>query len=109
MKIIIEESEVPFVNISLKEKKFFLFNNKNDIFFLLPDFYKKCPQVVFYIKSKNIIKLIDYRPNSKIDRNKLDNKKNDINGNNLRFKNYDFNMPKAPEKNENEILEIKCY
>ena len=105
---IIEESEVPFVNISLKEKKFFLFNNKNDIFFLLPDFYKKCPQVVFYIKSKNIIKLIDYRPNSKIDRNKLDNKKNDINGNNLRFKNYDFNMPKALEKNENEILEIKC-
>ena len=54
-KNLIEFSEVPFVNIQLREKKFLSFNNKNDIFFVLPDFYKKCPQVVFYIKSKNSV------------------------------------------------------
>ena len=97
----IENSEVPFVNIVLKEKKFLSFNNKNNIYFILPDFYKKCPQVVFYIKSKNKIKLVDYRPNSKND------KMDDINKNKLRFKNCNFNMPKLAEKIENEIKEIK--
>ena len=98
----IEISEVPFVNIALKEKKFLSFNNKNDVFYILPDFYKKCPQVVFYIKHKNKIKLIDYRPNSKSGK-----MTDDLNKNNLRVKNYDFNMPKPLDKNENEIGEIK--
>jgi hypothetical protein len=99
-KNLIEFSEVPFANIQLTEKKFHSFNNKNDIFFILPDFYKKCPQVVFYIKNKNIIKVIDYMPNSKIEKKKLDvNVKYDINFENENFK-YNFNMPKIVEKNE---------
>ena len=99
-KNLIEFSEVPFVNIQLREKKFLSFNNKNDIFFVLPDFYKKCPQVVFYIKNKNIIKVIDYMPNSKIEKKKLNtNLKFDINFENDNFK-YNFNMPKIVEKNE---------
>ena len=99
-KNLIEFSEVPFVNIQLKEKKFLSFNNKNDIFFILPDFYKKCPQVVFYLKNKNIIKVIDYMPNSKIEKKKLNtNLKFDINFENDNFK-YNFNMPKIVEKNE---------
>lgn len=99
-KNLIEFSEVPFANIQLCEKKFHSFNNKNDIFFILPDFYKKCPQVVFYIKNKNIIKVIDYMPNSKIEKKKLDaNVKYDINLENENFK-YNFNMPKIVEKNE---------
>jgi hypothetical protein len=99
-KNLIEFSEVPFVNIQLREKKFLSFNNKNDIFFVLPDFYKKCPQVVFYIKNKNIIKVIDYMPNSKNEKKKLNtNLKFDINFENDNFK-YNFNMPKIVEKNE---------
>jgi hypothetical protein len=99
-KNLIEFSEVPFANIQLTEKKFHSFNNKNDIFFILPDFYRKCPQVVFYLKNKNIIKIIDYMPNNKVEKKKLDiNVKYDINFENENFK-YNFNMPKIVEKNE---------
>ena len=102
-KNIIEFSEVPFVNIQLKEKKLLSFNHKNDIFFILPDFYKKCPQVVFYIRNKNIIKVIDYMPN-KNQKKKLDNNiKYDINFENDNIK-YNFNMPKIAEKNEIKII-----
>ena len=59
----IEFSEVSFVNIQLKEKNFFNYNNKNDVYLILPDFYRKVPKVAFYIKSKNIIKIVDYMPN----------------------------------------------
>ena len=58
---IIEFSEVPFVNIQLKEKTFLNFNNKNDIYIILSDFYRKCPQVVFYIKNKKKIKVVNYK------------------------------------------------
>ena len=33
-----------------------------NIYFILPDFYRKCPKVAFYIKSKNRVKIIDYKP-----------------------------------------------
>ena len=98
---LIEFSEVPFVNIQLKEKKFLAFNNKNDVFFILPDFYKKCPQVVFFIKNKNMLKVIDY--NSINIRNNDERKLNalkydfDLKKENLGFKKYNFNMPKIPE------------
>ena len=98
---LIEFSEVPFVNIQLKEKKFLAFNNKNDVYFILPDFYKKCPQVVFFIKNKNMLKVIDY--NSTNIRNNDERKLNalkydfDLKKENLGFKKYNFNMPKIPE------------
>lgn len=97
---LIEFSDVPFVNISLKEKHFLSF--KNDVYLILPDFYQKCPQVAFYVKNKKMIKVIDYRPNiKKGGKEIIDNPiiKEDI-------KNYDFNMPKIQEKMENEIIAI---
>ena len=100
-------SDVPFVNIVLKEKKFFNFNNKKDVFFILPDFYKKCPQVVFYVKNKNLLKVVDYKPKLRNERRKNNDMENpDINNLNFGLKNYDFNMPKNLEKIENEIVEI---
>ena len=104
IKKIIEFSDVPFVNVALKEKTFFPFNSKNDVFFILPDFYKKCPQVVFFARNKKLIKVVDYKPNYKNERKKEELEQN-LNNNreNLMFKKYSFNMPK---KVENEIIEI---
>lgn len=103
---IIEFSNVPFVNVRLNEKSFLSFNNKNNIYLILPDFHKKCPQVVFYIKNKNQLKVIDYMPNAKNEENRIihnDNKRI-IKESNL-FKKYNFNMPKNSGK-INEIIEI---
>ena len=104
---LIEITDIPFINISLKEKNFFPFNEKSDIYLILPDFYKNCPQVVFYIKNKNAVKVINYKPNSKNEEKKINDLGNNINDikEKIQFKNYNFNMPKIPEK-INEIVEI---
>ena len=98
----IEFSEVPFVNIQLKEKNFFNYNNKNDIYLILPDFYRKVPKVAFYIKSKNIIKIVDYMPNV-ISPKKENNMKEDSKEN-AKFKSYNFNMPKNKENISDNII-----
>ena len=102
---IIEFSDVPFVNVVLKEKTFLPFNSKNDVFFILPDFYKKCPQVAFFSKNKKLIKIVDYKPNYKNEGKKINELEQNLNINreDLLFKKYSFNMPK---KVENEIIEI---
>jgi hypothetical protein len=104
---IIEFSNIPFVNVRLNEKCFLSFNNKNNIYFILPDFHKKCPQVVFYIKNKNSLKIIDYMPNAKNEEKRIiqnNNQRLNRENNNI-FKKYDFNMPRSSEK-INEIIEI---
>ena len=104
---LIEFSEVPFINIQLKEKTFLNFNNKNDIYIILSDFYRKCPQVAFYIKSKNRIKVVDYKPElspSKIMKEEENNML--LKGENLntKLRNYNFNMPKNKENINNNII-----
>ena len=104
---IIEFSEVPFVNIQLKEKTFLNFNNKNDIYIILSDFYRKCPQVVFYIKNKKKIKVVNYKQDisqinsERVEENNLILKEENINS---KLRSYNFNMPKNKENiNENII------
>ena len=104
---IIEFSEVPFVNIQLKEKTFLNFNNKNDIYIILSDFYRKCPQVVFYIKNKKKIKVVNYKQDisqinsERVEENNLVLKEENINS---KLRSYNFNMPKNKENiNENII------
>lgn len=98
----IEFSEVPFINIQLKEKNFFNYNNKNDIYLILPDFYSKVPKVVFYLKNKNLIKIVDYMPNSIS--TKKENNLDDDTKENLKFRNYNFNMPKNKENMTDNII-----
>ena len=103
---IINFSDVPFVNIQLNEKCFLNFNNKNNIYFILPDFHKNCPQVAFYIKNKNELKVVDYLPNENNEEKKIpDTNLNIKKENNNAFKKYDFNMPKTSVR-INEIVEI---
>ena len=91
----IEISDVPFISFQLNEKSFLSYNNKNNIYLILPNFYKKNPQVVFYIKNKNIVKVIDYMPNAKYEERRMF----------LKNKKCDFNMPKNNE-NMNEIKDF---
>ena len=76
----IEISKIPFNKYKLKEKTFLPF--KKNIDFILPDFEKENPEVIFFIKNKNKIEIINYQPKQEP---KQSIKKD--------FK-YDFNMPK---------------
>ena len=104
----IEFSEVIFVNIQLKEKTFLNFNKKDDIYFILSDFYKKCPQVVFYIKNKNKVKVVDYKPEITSPKKREKEENNiilkGVNFNN-KNKSFNFNMPKNKENINNNIIE----
>ena len=54
----IEESEIPFIEFNLKEKTFLSYNDK--VYYIFPDFNKHHPEVIFYQKIKNKIKLVKY-------------------------------------------------
>jgi hypothetical protein len=101
----IKFSDVSFVNIQLKEKTFFKFNNKDDIYFILPDFYRKCPKIAFYIKRQNRVKIVDYKPdilsniNEQQDNIILRGPKS-----NSKIKSYNFNMPKNNENISDNII-----
>ena len=107
----IEFSEVPFVNVQLKEKTFLNYNNKDNIYFILSDFHSKCPQVVFYIKSKNRLKVVNYEPDifsTLKEKEKERQEKNNIllRGIKANQKNkiYNFNMPKNNENVSDNII-----
>ena len=82
----IEESEIPFIECNLKEKTFLPYNN--NIYYIFPDFNKHHPEVIFYQKEKNEIKLVKYKsqieekrdlPPAKINRVNFDQPKSDEN------------------------------
>jgi hypothetical protein len=105
----IELSDVPFVNVQLKEKTFLNFNRKDDIYFILPDFYRKCPQVCFYIKNQNRLKVVEYKPEINSSKNERVEENNNLlkveNFNfNSKIKSYNFNMPKNKENISNNII-----
>ena len=58
---IIEPSYVPFINYNLKEKTFICF--KKNIEYILPDFNRQNPEVIFYVKHKNKTEKVKYKIN----------------------------------------------
>ena len=80
---IIEISNVPYRKYNFKEKTFLSYNN--NIEYILPDFNKQHPEVVFFVKNKNKIEAIDYEP-------KLNSHLKSLKPPTSDFK-YDFNMP----------------
>ena len=61
-----------------------------------------CPQVVFYAKNKNKLKVIDYKQKNRKGEKEIFKTYNNPNiqeGNN-KYKSYNFNMPKITEKIE---------
>ena len=79
----LKSSNCMYKYVNLKEKTFKYFNKNYD--YILPDFNEEEPEVVFYNKKKNHIKLIKYKENNNNDsqlrnKNKISDK-------------YDFDMP----------------
>ena len=83
----IESSNIPFEEYNFKEKTFLPYNN--NVYYILPDFNRNHPEVMFYQKNKNKVSLVKYKPNNE---NKLRAKP--------RVLKYDFNfnMPKISNK-----------
>ena len=96
---IIELSDVPYRDYNFKEKTFLPYNKNID--YILPDFNKQHPEVVFYVKNKSKIEKVNYKPNSERE-NILRSRKRP-----LFDSKYDFNMPSITiPDNLNENLNI---
>ena len=83
----IELSNIPYHDYNFKEKTFLSYNKNID--YILPDFNRQCPEVVFYVKNKSKVQKVDYKPNIII---KTENVLRGANRPLLDSK-YDFNMP----------------
>ena len=96
----IEISKVPYRKYNFKEKTFLPYNKNID--YILPDFNKQHPEVVFFVKNKNKIEAIDYEPK------KNNSQLKSLKAPGLDCK-YDFNMPIAslPESHLDNNFEQK--
>ena len=94
---VILPSEVPFQEYNLKEKTFLTF--KRDIEYILPDFNRSHPEVLFFQKNKNKLSLLKYEPKA--------SKSKDNDFPNIEHK-YNFNMPFIkPNSSNKENSDIK--
>ena len=81
----IEISNVPYRDYNFKEKTFLPYNKNID--YILPDFNKQHPEVVFYVKNKSKVEKVNYRPNIKSEHMLRGAKKGATDSK------FDFNMP----------------
>ena len=79
----VEISKVPYRRYNFKEKTFLTYNK--NVNFILPDFNKQHPEVVFYVKNKNKLEPINYEPKFNSQQKSLQPPMPDHK--------YDFNMP----------------
>ena len=90
----LEVSEIPFIEFNLKEKTLLPYNDK--VSYIFPDFNKHYPEIVFFQKNKNKIKLVKYEPISKLN----DSPPPKIN------RNHKFDQP-DPDNNNDNMNEVK--
>lgn len=100
-KNIIEQSDIPFKEISLSEKTFLPLDDKT--FFILPNFSKRSPKIIYYNRDKNDINISSYASSSI-----LKKKKNyKINPNTqimASLSGLNFNMPGLNNDNDLNII-----
>ena len=89
-----EESEIPFMEFNLKEKTFLTYNEY--VNYIFPDFNKYHPEVIFYQKSKNKIRLVKYE--SLAEQKKI----NDLPA--AKINHIIFDQPKVDQKMDNEEI-----
>ena len=56
----LEVSDIPYIQFYMKEKTFIKYNNNID--FILPDFDRKNPEIIFYMKNKRKIRKVGCKP-----------------------------------------------
>ena len=111
---LIEESKTPFKQINLSEKTFINYDNNRD--YILPEFNRVTPEVIFFNKKKNQLDTIHFgqeeikNPNINLNKksDKLKNKNPQFNFGLKKNEKFDFNMPQFNEGfdlkvNKNEI------
>jgi hypothetical protein len=95
-KNLIKKSNVKFKKFNLKEKTFLKYNNSID--FILSDFNKGKPEVLFFKKNKNLFESIRFSPKG------LNNQQNSANKNKLKnSRKFNFDMPKYDMNMNHEI------
>ena len=93
----VEVSEIPFEEYNFKEKTFLPY--KNNVDYILPDFNRHHPEVIFFQKNKNKLSLVKYEPSK--DKNLRSGKKNIIDCK------YNFNMPSISLPTTENIISHK--
>ena len=89
----IEPSDIPFREYNFKEKKFLPYNQNVD--YILPDFNRFHPEVIFYQKNKKKLNLVKYEPNHGVKEHNIRRPLQEIK--------YNFNMPSVSLP-KNEII-----
>ena len=70
----IEESDVPYIDYNFKEKTFLKYNDR--ISYILPDFNRHHPEVMFYQKEKSVIKFLKGYSKKKLEQKEKEEKNN---------------------------------
>ena len=68
----IEKSDIPYIDYNFKEKTFLKYNDK--ISYILPDFNRYHPEVMFYQKEKNLIKFLKCYSKKKLEEKEKEEK-----------------------------------
>ena len=100
----IEESNVPFIECNLKEKTLLPYNNK--ISYIFPDCNKHHPEMIFYLREKNAIRIVKYKSTNELKEEQ--NAKDKIIIPSYSKKIHNFNQPKIGQdivnkENENNL------
>jgi hypothetical protein len=98
----IEKSSIEFKEISFNEKTFLPLNNKT--YFILPNFNKHSPKVIYFYRDKNFVEINEFHTSSsyKIDFEKIRTKqiKPSLNG-------LIFDQPTSHRRNSKSNIDIK--
>ena len=95
----IEESDVPYIDYNFKEKTFLKYNDR--ISYILPDFNRHHPEVMFYQKEKSVIKFLKGYSKKKLEQKEREEKNNrDFSTIKIGFQ-FNLNQPKENENVEN--------
>ena len=100
----IEESEINYINYNFKEKSFLKYNEK--INYILPDFNRYHPEVMFYQKEKKAIKILKCYSKKKLEEKEREKQeKNNKDFTPIKFPlKHNLNQPKELNSNNNTNL-----
>ena len=103
-KNMIEKSDIEYKDISFSEKAFYPFNNIT--YYIIPNFNKRSPKIIYFYKDKNIIEIKSYHHKKKLNLVKISSIKQSFEGLNLNMeKSDDINLSKKslPNNIDEEI------
>ena len=99
----IEESETNYIDYNFKEKTFLKYNEK--ISYILPDFNRYHPEVMFYQKEKNAIKFLKCYSKKKLEEKEREKEEKNIRDfSPIKFSlKFNLNQPKETNFNDDNI------